>query len=147
MIMDLRTKGTELEDMDNTHPSKCNEIKRRCTDCQTTRTPCWRGGPAGPRTLCNACGIRQRKKRRALLGLDKGGPERSREKMAKGSNSSKLGVSLNLDLMGFKRDGMFQEDCKRKLGEEEQAAILLMALSCGSICAWYKKDEGKHFYP
>jgi hypothetical protein len=49
--------------------------------------------------------------------------------------------------MGFKRDGMFQEDWKRKLGEEEQAAILLMALSCGSVCAWYKKDEGKHFYP
>jgi len=98
-------------------------------------------------TLCNACGIRQRKKRRALLGFDKGGPERSREKMAKGSNSSKLGVSLNLGLMGFKRDGMFQEDWKIKLGEEEQAAILLMALSCGSVCPWYKKDEGKHFYP
>ena len=98
-------------------------------------------------TLCNACGIRQRKRRRALLGLDKGGPELSRKKMAKSSNSSKLGVSLKLDLMGFIRDGTFQEDWKRKLGEEEQAAVLLMALSCGSVCAWYKKDEGKHFYP
>ncbi|CAK7348371.1 unnamed protein product [Dovyalis caffra] len=127
-------RGSESEDMDNTHLSKCNEIKRRCMDCQTTRTPCWRGGPAGPRTLCNACGIRQRKKRRALLGSDKGA-KRSRKKIAKSSSNSKLGVSLKIDLMGFRRDGIFQEDWKRKLGEEEQAAILLMALSCGSVCA------------
>ena len=86
-------------------------------------------------TLCNACGIRQRKKRRALLGSDKGGAERSKNKIAKTSKGSKLGVSLKLDLMGFRRDGILQEDWKRKLGEEEQAAILLMALSCGLVRA------------
>ncbi|KAJ6319909.1 hypothetical protein OIU78_015332 [Salix suchowensis] len=134
MIMDFNSKGLESEDMDNTQPSKGNEIKRRCMDCQTTRTPCWRGGPAGPRTLCNACGIRQRKKRRAVLGLDKGVAKGSKKKIAKTSNSSNLGVSLKLDLMGFRRDGIFQEDWKRKLGEEEQAAILLMAMSCGLVC-------------
>ncbi|KAJ6329079.1 hypothetical protein OIU77_010702 [Salix suchowensis] len=86
--MDFNSKGLESEDMDNTQPSKGNEIKRRCMDCQTTRTPCWRGGPAGPRTLCNACGIRQRKKRRAVLGLDKGVAKGSKKKIAKTSNSS-----------------------------------------------------------
>ncbi len=31
---------------------------KRCLHCQTTNTPLWRGGPLGPKTLCNACGIR-----------------------------------------------------------------------------------------
>ncbi|KAK3140677.1 hypothetical protein QOZ80_5AG0404230 [Eleusine coracana subsp. coracana] len=41
-----------------------------CVECRTTATPMWRGGPTGPRSLCNACGIRYRKKRRQELGLD-----------------------------------------------------------------------------
>ena len=32
--------------------------KRICTHCQTDNTPQWRIGPLGPRTLCNACGVR-----------------------------------------------------------------------------------------
>ncbi|XP_060190115.1 GATA transcription factor 21-like [Lycium barbarum] len=39
---------------------------RVCADCNTTKTPLWRGGPKGPKSLCNACGIRQRKARRAM---------------------------------------------------------------------------------
>ncbi|XP_022155901.1 GATA transcription factor 12-like [Momordica charantia] len=31
---------------------------RRCSHCQAQRTPQWRGGPLGPKTLCNACGVR-----------------------------------------------------------------------------------------
>lgn len=31
---------------------------RRCSHCQTQRTPQWRAGPLGPKTLCNACGVR-----------------------------------------------------------------------------------------
>ncbi|KAI5021998.1 hypothetical protein ZWY2020_058728 [Hordeum vulgare] len=38
-----------------------------CVECRTTTTPMWRSGPTGPRTLCNACGIRYRKKRRQEL--------------------------------------------------------------------------------
>ncbi|CAN5956457.1 unnamed protein product, partial [Sphagnum jensenii] len=30
----------------------------RCRHCQTQRTPQWRTGPMGPKTLCNACGVR-----------------------------------------------------------------------------------------
>uniref|UniRef100_A0ACD5WCE9 Uncharacterized protein n=1 Tax=Avena sativa TaxID=4498 RepID=A0ACD5WCE9_AVESA len=47
---------------------------KACTDCNATKTPLWRGGPSGPKSLCNACGIRYRKKRREALGLD--GPKR-----------------------------------------------------------------------
>lgn len=133
---------------------KMDTRNKSCADCHTTRTPLWRGGPAGPRvshhpsykfmdsyiyiyidihidntclvwvwfccfcfgiwlqSLCNACGIRYRKKRRVVLGVnrDQRGEKSQRKK-------SKDGVSF-------------------KLGEEEQAAFLLMALSCSSVfCA------------
>ncbi|XP_057772320.1 GATA transcription factor 1 [Salvia miltiorrhiza] len=31
---------------------------RRCLHCQSDKTPQWRAGPMGPKTLCNACGVR-----------------------------------------------------------------------------------------
>ncbi|PIN06825.1 hypothetical protein CDL12_20623 [Handroanthus impetiginosus] len=31
---------------------------RRCTHCGVTKTPQWRAGPLGAKTLCNACGVR-----------------------------------------------------------------------------------------
>ncbi|KAJ8768604.1 hypothetical protein K2173_023508 [Erythroxylum novogranatense] len=33
---------------------------RKCTHCEVTKTPQWREGPMGPKTLCNACGVRFR---------------------------------------------------------------------------------------
>ncbi|KAL0137603.1 putative white collar 2 protein [Mucor lusitanicus] len=33
-----------------------------CSDCGTTSSPEWRKGPHGPKTLCNACGLRWAKK-------------------------------------------------------------------------------------
>lgn len=32
--------------------------QRGCTHCQVQKTPQWRTGPLGPKTLCNACGVR-----------------------------------------------------------------------------------------
>ena len=32
-----------------------------CCNCGCTQTPQWRCGPLGPRTLCNACGVRYKK--------------------------------------------------------------------------------------
>ncbi|GLT43158.1 hypothetical protein SLA2020_171290 [Shorea laevis] len=93
-------------------PRGVKEVNRSCVDCHTTRTPLWRGGPAGPRSLCNACGIRHRKRKRALLGLSKEGIKKSR---------IKDGIELLLR--------------RELLREEEQAAVLLMALSCGSVYA------------
>uniref|UniRef100_A0A6T6LUB3 GATA-type domain-containing protein n=1 Tax=Rhodosorus marinus TaxID=101924 RepID=A0A6T6LUB3_9RHOD len=34
---------------------------RKCTVCARTETPLWRAGPHGPKTLCNACGVRWKK--------------------------------------------------------------------------------------
>ncbi|KAK9835814.1 hypothetical protein WJX74_008514 [Apatococcus lobatus] len=34
---------------------------QQCTQCSTQSTPVWRAGPLGPKTLCNACGVRYMK--------------------------------------------------------------------------------------
>ncbi|XP_024360216.1 uncharacterized protein [Physcomitrium patens] len=34
---------------------------RVCAHCGTSKTPLWRNGPQGPKSLCNACGIRFKK--------------------------------------------------------------------------------------
>ncbi|XP_077245047.1 GATA transcription factor 4-like [Tasmannia lanceolata] len=34
------------------------ETGRKCTHCETDKTPQWRTGPMGPKSLCNACGVR-----------------------------------------------------------------------------------------
>lgn len=34
------------------------DVPRRCTHCASEKTPQWRTGPLGPKTLCNACGVR-----------------------------------------------------------------------------------------
>ncbi|KAL6501092.1 hypothetical protein OROHE_025289 [Orobanche hederae] len=33
---------------------------RKCVHCGITKTPQWRSGPIGPKTLCNACGVRHK---------------------------------------------------------------------------------------
>ncbi|KAK4356376.1 hypothetical protein RND71_025347 [Anisodus tanguticus] len=33
---------------------------KKCTHCEVAKTPQWREGPLGPKTLCNACGVRYR---------------------------------------------------------------------------------------
>ncbi|KAL9252909.1 GATA transcription factor 7-like protein [Drosera capensis] len=38
-------------------------FQRRCSHCHVTKTPQWRTGPLGPKTLCNACGVRFKKGR------------------------------------------------------------------------------------
>ncbi|KAF5481854.1 hypothetical protein F2P56_002473 [Juglans regia] len=56
----------------NSLNSSSNTAIRVCADCNTTKTPLWRSGPRGPKSLCNACGIRQRKARRAIAAAANG---------------------------------------------------------------------------
>ncbi|XP_023542369.1 GATA transcription factor 8-like [Cucurbita pepo subsp. pepo] len=35
-----------------------SQSMRKCMHCEITKTPQWRAGPMGPKTLCNACGVR-----------------------------------------------------------------------------------------
>lgn len=41
-----------------------------CADCGTLDSPEWRKGPKGPKTLCNACGLRWAKKEKKRTGGD-----------------------------------------------------------------------------
>lgn len=132
---------------------------RVCSDCNTTKTPLWRSGPRGPKSLCNACGIRQRKARRAMAAAAAAaangtavGTEISPMKMKlpnkeKKMHTSNVGQQKKLckppcppptekklcfedftssicKNSGFRR--VFPRD-------EEEAAILLMALSCDLV--------------
>ncbi|KAG6582187.1 GATA transcription factor 15 [Cucurbita argyrosperma subsp. argyrosperma] len=148
-MMDPSDRGSESEDISgknsggvSSEESIVNEQnKKTCADCGTSKTPLWRGGPAGPKSLCNACGIRSRKKRRAILGLNRGVVEDKKSKKSSSNNisHSKLRDSLKQRLLALGREVLMQrssvERQRKKLGEEEQAAVLLMALSYGSVYA------------
>ncbi|KAM0867901.1 hypothetical protein ACQ4PT_041670 [Festuca glaucescens] len=106
------------------------EGRRSCVECRTTSTPMWRGGPTGRRSLCNACGIRYRKKRRQDLGLDQKEPPQPQlqhnseeatttDVRDNNSNSNSSSTSSNLQVV----------QKRRFLMGVEEAALLLMTLS------------------
>lgn len=161
---------------------------RVCSDCHTTTTPLWRSGPQGPKSLCNACGIRQRKARRAAMAaataagfgndattksisppveapkpkvqvmkpeksglahhdkshtlplkkrskilLDAGSNNNNYNQNNNSHNAKKLcfedfALSLNKSYLKANAKSSFPSD-------EEEGAILLMALSCGLACS------------
>ncbi|TYG67035.1 hypothetical protein ES288_D05G046700v1 [Gossypium darwinii] len=148
-----------IQDRDETNYfSKTNNVIRVCSDCNTTTTPLWRSGPRGPKSLCNACGIRQRKARRALE--------------AAAANGETVAASMKIRVHHNKKEikksrtvGQYKKELKSKSGntclhhhhhkrklcfkeitlslsknsglqrvfpqDVEDAAILLMELSCG----------------
>ncbi|KAF9081045.1 hypothetical protein BGX23_001371 [Mortierella sp. AD031] len=54
-----------------------NPHQLRCTSCNIVKTPEWRKGPLGPRTLCNACGLIWGKLSRSKAALAKSKQESS----------------------------------------------------------------------
>lgn len=88
-----------------------NVMSKVCADCKTSKTPLWRSGPDGPKSLCNACGIRRKRKKRGL-GLLKMG----RNIVMEDENMKKVLFLLQRKFAGE---------------EEAEAAVHLMALSCG----------------
>ncbi|KAJ6674209.1 GATA TRANSCRIPTION FACTOR 21-LIKE [Salix viminalis] len=138
-------------------PSNSSNI-RVCSDCNTTSTPLWRSGPRGPKSLCNACGIRQRKARRAAAAAADG---RVISNQASSSPKSKVNskvirklrtshVAQGKKLSNKPLDSPLQNHkklCFENLAvslsknpalrqvlprDVEEAAILLMELSCDS---------------
>lgn len=142
-----------------------NPAVRVCADCNTTKTPLWRSGPKGPKSLCNACGIRQRKARRAMAAAAANGASETATLKIKVQNKEKIIKSRNgVQAPQFKKrcskitaesshhhhhhsqkkkKNVF-EDFLLSLSEnlsfhrvfpqdEKEAAILLMALSCGLV--------------
>ncbi|XP_054807982.1 GATA transcription factor 21-like [Prosopis cineraria] len=120
---------------------------RVCADCHTTKTPLWRSGPTGPKSLCNACGIRQRKARRSMAAAAGAAPAREnkvhkkqeikkpllkkkkKKRMTDGGGKKvvleDLAISLSKNL-SRQQVLLFPQD-------EREAAILLMVLSYGLV--------------
>nr|DAD31907.1 TPA_asm: hypothetical protein HUJ06_010758 [Nelumbo nucifera] len=49
-------KGT-LKKRESSDGASGNSEGRKCLHCATDKTPQWRTGPMGPKTLCNACRV------------------------------------------------------------------------------------------
>ncbi|XP_061371954.1 GATA transcription factor 15-like isoform X2 [Gastrolobium bilobum] len=149
-----------------------SENKKCCTDCRTTKTPLWRGGPAGPKVITHHSSstipisnfysflllilFGYRKRRASMVGMNKG-QEKKRERAQNGTSSSsssssgdtvgvgggrELRESLKVKLMALGEEVLLQrspsvlkKQRRNMLGEEEQAAVCLMALSCGFVFA------------
>ncbi|CAI5460419.1 unnamed protein product [Closterium sp. Yama58-4] len=64
MAQEKVTDGDESPDRwdssegDDAAATQSNGIAKTCAHCGTSKTPLWRNGPPGPKSLCNACGIR-----------------------------------------------------------------------------------------
>ena len=110
-------------------------------------------------SLCNACGIRSRKRRRALLGVanDVKKPKKTTSTITttttSGGDSQNSGLTticksdyigdlcLKKRIMALGSEVLVQRPRskvtkhRRKPSEEEKAAYLLMAISCGSVFA------------
>ncbi|XP_057525047.1 GATA transcription factor 12-like isoform X2 [Amaranthus tricolor] len=54
----LKKKGSGMGRHRSTIDSTQGGEARKCLHCATDKTPQWRSGPMGPKTLCNACGVR-----------------------------------------------------------------------------------------
>ncbi|KAL1554969.1 putative GATA transcription factor 22 [Salvia divinorum] len=107
-----------------------NSPIRVCSDCNTTKTPLWRSGPKGPKLLCNACGIRQRKARRAMAAVAYKGKNGQLKKRCKTPASAQKRISFEDFLINLSENLAFH----RVLPDDEKdAAILLMALSSGLV--------------
>ncbi|ERN12699.1 hypothetical protein AMTRI_Chr01g135680 [Amborella trichopoda] len=93
-----------------------------CADCKTVKTPLWRNGPLGPKSLCNACGIRYKK-----LG-----------KKVNASNGSPRGIKRKDEVEAVEDKFWKRRPFLPKKGrvidrDEKEGAMLLMALSCGLV--------------
>ncbi|KAL8139458.1 hypothetical protein V2J09_005479 [Rumex salicifolius] len=66
-------------------PKKSNRevTPRRCSHCSAKKTPQWRVGPAGPGTLCNACGVRYKSGRMVPECMPAGSPKLDPESHSK----------------------------------------------------------------
>ncbi|XP_027347250.1 GATA transcription factor 8-like [Abrus precatorius] len=53
-----KKKKTEVSFPSGGDQNLHSQAVRKCLHCEITKTPQWRAGPMGPKTLCNACGVR-----------------------------------------------------------------------------------------
>ncbi|KAH0849877.1 hypothetical protein HID58_096011 [Brassica napus] len=93
--------------------------RRRVAPFAVLAKPLFGGGPTGPKSLCNACGIRNKKKKSTV---------RSEVKKKKKKQSSKIGDSLKQRLMELGREVMMQR--KKKLARRASCCVTHGSFVC-----------------
>ncbi|KAE9584627.1 hypothetical protein Lal_00021701 [Lupinus albus] len=61
IVTSPKTKKEESLNLNTNNNNDSNSVEcygRKCLHCGVEKTPQWRTGPMGPKTLCNACGVR-----------------------------------------------------------------------------------------
>ncbi|KAJ7520863.1 hypothetical protein O6H91_19G026600 [Diphasiastrum complanatum] len=61
---------TQEKQISKSISSSLRNSSRTCSHCGTSKTPLWRSGPLGPKSLCNACGIRLKKASRRIAKIE-----------------------------------------------------------------------------
>ncbi|KAM0945884.1 putative transcription factor C2C2-GATA family [Dioscorea sansibarensis] len=111
--------------------SSPSEELKTCADCRTSMTPLWRKGPYGPKSLCNACGIRYRRRRRPM-----GNEGGSKPKAMKSGGEEEKERMVLLLMQPRSKNATPEEIIGSGCGygrQEAEAALLLMALSSGLV--------------
>ena len=98
------------------HGMKC------CTKCGATKTPQWREGPYGPKTLCNACGVKRTRKLRAE---QEGQKRRRTSSSVKGSNKGSRQANAVI-----KDEGVYQLQGQNSINLNDMKVPLSRARPC-----------------
>ncbi|KAI3443641.1 hypothetical protein Pfo_000306 [Paulownia fortunei] len=149
--------SSSLETDLNSNSSSYNRNSpiRVCADCNTTKTPLWRSGPKGPKSLCNACGIRQRKARRAMAAAAAAAngaavasdlppamkiKAQHKEKMGKNCHSSQLKKRCKMAAATATPAGSSASGGQKKLGFEDFLINLSNSLAFHRVFPEDEKD-------
>ncbi|KAG0489246.1 hypothetical protein HPP92_008057 [Vanilla planifolia] len=91
------------------------EPLKACSVCHRSKTPMWRNGPDGPKSLCNACGIKYRKRRR-------------REEMEE-TAKKKVGIirsKNSVTATAMEAAAAMSEELKRRQREKQEKILMLL---------------------
>ncbi|KAF2277892.1 uncharacterized protein EI97DRAFT_277324 [Westerdykella ornata] len=74
-------------------PDKKKKVKRTaeyvCRECGVLQSPEWRKGPSGPKTLCNACGLRWSKEKKKMEGGNQEAGQGQSQSQSQGKRQNK----------------------------------------------------------
>lgn len=110
---------------------------RRCSHCASEKTPQWRTGPLGPKTLCNACGVRYKSGRLVPEYRPAASPTFV---LTQHSNSHRKVMELRR-----KKEEMRQQHQQRRQGEaEEQEQFYAHPQHHGFQVYWWRVNYVSH---
>jgi len=70
MGVNLSSLSQEQNRTHSPQTTPSNVGPKKCYFCKTVSTPEWRRGPTGPKSLCNACGLRYSRRQKSIQGAE-----------------------------------------------------------------------------